>query len=710
MTEKLPEQQPAAKKKAAPRKTAAKSADAPAAESTPAAPKPKAAVRKTVKKEESAAETPAEKPKPAAKKSAAKETPAEPKPAAKKRVVKKAEPTPPAIDDDAEEKMEAVDFSDEEAQLAADAPEFDLGDKESEEEDGERGKETADLSGKSKKDLLDIFAELLSSKPVQGIRREVEGIKVAFYKLHRAEVEEHKKGFVEAGGNPEEFIAPADAQEQRLKELFADYRKRRDEYLSGLERTKEENLQIKLKIIEDLKALVDSSETVNNTFNAFRELQQRWKEAGPVPQANVKDLWETYNLHVENFYSFIKINKELRDLDLKRNYEAKLALCEEAEALVLEPSVVNAFHKLQKLHEQWRETGPVANEYKESLWARFREASGRINKQHQEYFDALKGEQKANFDLKTELCVKAEELTQGVMTTRKDWNKASESLLEIQKVWKTIGFAPKKDNARIYERFRTACDRFFEQKRNFYIQMKTEMDHNLHLKTEICEAAEAVKNSDQWKKTTDELIELQKKWKEIGPVPRRHSDVIWKRFRTACDNFFERKSKHFSSVDSEHGQNLENKRSLLAEIRASNVAEGGFDMIKEFQRRWSEIGFVPIKQKDAIQKEYKEVMDALFATLRGNEHGRQMDRFRGKVQTMKSSGGGDKRLRFERDRLYNKVKQLESDIALLENNIGFFSKSKNAESMIKDVMDKIERAKKEMAETIEKVNLIDNQQ
>ncbi len=440
----------------------------------------------------------------------------------------------------------------------------------------------------------------------------------------------------------------------------------------------------------------------------FRELQQRWREAGIVPQANVKELWETYNLHVENFYNYIKINKELRDLDLKRNYETKVQLCEAAEALMLEPSIVTAFRKLQDLHDQWRETGPVANEYKEALWERFKEASTRINKQHQEYFEKLKEEQRHNLELKTELCVKTEELASSILTTRKEWNKASERLIEIQKVWKTIGFAPQKDNARIYERFRNACDKFFEQKRDFYQQLKAEMDHNLQLKTEICEAAESLQESEQWKKATDELIALQKRWKEIGPVARRHSDAIWKRFRSACDHFFERKAAHFSGVDAQHEENLQAKLALLAEMEAADIREGGFDLIKDFQRRWNEIGFVPLKQKDEIQKRYKQIVDNLFATLRGGQRERNLDRFRSKVSDMRNSG--DKRLRFERDRLYGKVRQLESDIATLENNIGFFSRSKNAESMIREVEQKIAKAKQEMADTIEKIKLIDSQQ
>jgi len=301
----------------------------------------------------------------------------------------------------------------------------------------------------------------------------------------------------------------------------------------------------------------------------------------------------------------------------------------------------------------------------------------------------------------------ARELAAQPLTTRKEWNRASDRLLEIQKTWKTIGFAPKKDNNRIYERFRTACDKFFEAKRQFYAGVKAEMEHNLQLKTEICEAAESLMNSEEWKKATDELIALQARWKEIGAVSRRHSDAIWKRFRAACDKFFERKASHFASVDGEYEENLRQKLALLDEMAAADVKAGGYDVIREFQRRWGEIGFVPIKQKDAIQKKYKAAVDALFNTLRGSERDRSMNRFREKVSTLKSAGSN--RLRSERERLYNKVRQLEQEIGLLENNIGFFAKSKNAEALIADVKAKIERAREEMASTIEKVKLIDKQ-
>ena len=551
-----------------------------------------------------------------------------------------------------------------------------------------------------------MFSELLENEPVQTLRKSVEAIKIAFYKLHRAEVDAARKEFEALEGEGAEFTPQVDALEVRLKDLFKVYRQRRDEYIANLDSIKEENLKIKLSIIEELKELINSDETLNNTFAKFRDLQQRWKDTGVVPQAKVKDLWETYNLHVENFYNFIKINKELRDLDLKKNYEQKLALCEQAEALMVEPSIVDAFHKLQKLHDEWRETGPVANEYKESLWERFKSASSRINKQHQEYFENLKQEQLKNLELKRELCVKTEALAEQPHTSRKEWNKSSEKLLEIQKIWRTIGFAPKKDNTRIYERFRQACDRFFEAKREFYAGVKTEMEHNLQLKQEICEAAEALQNSEDWKHATEEIIALQAKWKGVGTVSRRYADQIWKRFRSACDTFFERKAQHFASVENEYEANLQKKLALIEEMSAADIKTGGYDLIKDFQRRWTEIGFVPIKHKDSVQKRYKEAVDAMFAVLRGSERDRSMNRFKERLQSMK--GAGDKRMRNERERLYNKVRQMEQDIALLENNIGFFSKSKNAEAMIADIKEKIAKSKRELQDTIEKIHLIDN--
>ena len=596
-------------------------------------------------------------------------------------------------------------FADEEAALAADEAGLEIGEETAEEEAAATA-QGDDLTGLSESELVALFANKIESEPVQTLRPVVEAIKIAFYKQHRIKVDAERKAFIEAGGNEDEFTPSPCADEARFKELFALYRNERDKYIAELEANKESNLKLKLAIIEELKELINSDETMNTTFSRFRELQQRWKEVGLVPQQNVKDLWETYNLHVENFYNFIKINKELRDLDLKKNYELKISLCEQAEELTLETQVVEAFRRLQKLHDEWRETGPVAIEFKETLWERFKEASSRINKRHQEHFESLKAEQTKNLALKHELCQKIEAITTRPILSRKEWNKASEELLEIQKVWKTIGFAPKKDNNRIYERFRAACDKFFELKREYYAGQKSEMEHNLAIKNELCAEAETLAMSEDWKRATDELIALQARWKQVGPVSRRHSDIIWKRFRAACDKFFERKAAHFASVDSQHEENLKLKQALLEEMRGADVKAGGFDAIKEFQRRWSQIGFVPIKFKDALQKEYKSIVDGMFATLRSSERDRSINRFRERVSNMKSSG----QLRSERERLFNKVRQMEQDIALLENNIGFFSKSKNAEALIADVREKIERTKRDMAEIIEKIKLIDDQE
>ena len=693
----------------------------PAAEASAAAEEPVAEVA-DAPAESAVTETPAAEASAGVAEAPAAETPAEE--AAAERIsgeeaaprAKRARIRPAAGQEVAESEEDAsrdvqVDFADEEAALAAQNAGLEIEGATPEEEAAEelaaQKPEEDKFAGKGKEELVALFARMLEEQPVQSIRRDVEALKIAFYRIRRAEVEAARRRFVEEGGAEEDFAPSVDGAEIQLKEQFKEYRRRRDAFIANLEAEKEANLKVKQAIIEELKELVNSDETLNHTFNKFRELQQRWKDTGIVPQQHVKDLWETYNLHVENFYSFIKINKELRDLDLKKNYEQKVALCEQAEALVLEPSVVEAFHKLQKLHDEWRETGPVANEYKETLWERFKAASSRINKQHQEHFETLKGEQVKNLELKTGLCVATEELSSQPLTTRKEWNRASDRLLEIQKTWKTIGFAPKKDNNRIYERFRTACDRFFDAKRQFYAGMKTEMEHNLQLKIEICEAAESLMNSEEWKKATDELIALQARWKQIGAVSRRHSDAVWKRFRAACDKFFERKASHFASVDGEHEENLQKKLALLAEMAGADVKAGGYEVIREFQRRWGEIGFVPIKQKDAIQKKYKAAVDELFNTLRGSERDRSMGRFREKVSSFKASG--DRRLRSERERLYNKVRQLEQEIGLLENNIGFFAKSKNAEALVADVRAKIERAREEMASTIEKVKLIDKQ-
>ena len=607
----------------------------------------------------------------------------------------------PEVEEYAQPEAASVEIADEENEGA-----------ESTDADAETDSESADVeaaadefAGKSKNELLELLEKVVGERPVANLRREVEAIKVAFYKMRRAEVETEHKAFVDAGGSDADFVPTTDDAEIRLKELLKEYRRRRDEFTADLDKVKEENYRIKLGIIEELKELIDTDETLGNTFAKFRELQQRWKETGQVPQQHVKDLWETYNLYVENFYNFIKINKDLRDLDLKKNLERKEALCAEAEELADEKSVIDAFNRLQKLHDEWRETGPVAKELKDQLWERFKAASTVVNKRHQSYFEMLKEEQVRNLELKSGLCEEVEKLVESEPATLKAWNRATEKLQDIQTRWKSIGFAPRKENNKIYERFRAACDKLFEQKRVFYANLREEMDGNYKLKSEICEAAEALRDSDEWKEATDKLIALQNEWKKIGAVSRRHSDMLWKRFRAACDAFFERKSAHFASVGDEYEDNLARKSALIAEMLEADIEKGGYELIRDFQRRWSEIGFVPIKAKNTIRKQYKEAVDKMFGALRGAEGDKAMNRFREKVSSMVASG--DRRLNAERERLYNKVRRLEQDIALLENNVGFFSKSAGAESLIADVREKIEKAKRELAETIEKVKLLD---
>lgn len=569
-------------------------------------------------------------------------------------------------------------------------------------EDQEQFQQSVDkqLAGKSKSEIVDMLALIIEQELAGDIRLQVEQLKTAFYKLHRAQVDAQLKEAAEQGVTIE--IAP-DADEARLKELLKVYRDYRDKVAAENEKVKEENYAKKLEIIESLKTLISSEETLNVTFNRFRELQARWKEIGQVPQSKTNDLWETYNLHIERFYDFVKINKELRDLDLKKNYQAKLDLCEAAEALAEQENIVEAFRKLQKYHDQWREIGPVATEQKEAIWERFKAASSIINRRHQEHFESLKQEQLANLERKTALCEAAELLIANAPTSHKEWNKAGESLMELQNQWRTIGFAPKKENTKIYDRFRSACDRFFELKHAFYADVKDDMERNLSLKEALCEAAELIQDSEEWKEATDKLLELQAEWKKIGTVSRRHAEAIWNRFRAACDRFFERKSEHFSSVEKQYEDNLSKKLALLEEMESAEVKS--FDAIKEYQRRWSEIGYVPIKAKDEIQKRYKQAIDKMFAVVRSSGREQSLSRFKERVNSLRQDG--ERRLRSEREKLYNRVRQLEQEVATLENNIGFFTKSKGAESLIADVNEKIAKTKREIADIIEKIKMID---
>ena len=537
----------------------------------------------------------------------------------------------------------------------------------------------------------------------------VESIKINFYKRRKAEVDKLRKDAEDAGIL--EFVVEIDPSEEKLKDLLKKYRDARNVYNQKIEGEKQKNLHEKYRIIEEIKELVNRKESINDTFHQFRELQNQWRAIGVVPQQNINDLWETYHHYVEIFYDFIKINKELRDLDLKKNLELKIGLCEKAEALLLEPSVVKAFKTLQKQHEQWREIGPVPQEMKTEIWERFKNITSKINKKHQDYFDNLKLSQKKNLESKTALCERAEEISALEVKNIKEWEASYQEMIDLQKVWRTIGFAPKKDNNKIYNRFRTACDQYFNRKREFFAHNKEEQTNNLQLKTDLCIQAESLKESSEWKATTEDLINLQKKWKEIGPVPRKYSDSIWKRFRAACDYFFNKKAEHYNSIDSQYDDNYKLKLELISLIEnfvPGNDAETNFLQLKEYQRQWSEIGFVPLKHKEEIQKSYRDAINKHFDNLKIDDGKKNMLKFKNKIENISSKNRGGNKLYHERDKYIIKLKQLEGDIILWENNIGFFAKSKNAESMIAEVQRKIQQGKDEIKMLEEKIHFIDD--
>jgi len=568
----------------------------------------------------------------------------------------------------------------------------------------------ADYADLSEVELVDSLRKLLENEDFESIRDDIDAIKINFFRRYRANLEVQKAAFIEAGGNPEEFKAEPDPSELDLRTLLKQYQDLRNEHNKKIDESKDENLQKKYDVIEEIKALINNKESINKTFHDFRDLQNRWREIGPVPQAKLKDLWDTYHHHVENFYDFIKINKELRDLDLKKNLETKMEICEKSEELLVEPSIIKAFNILQKYHEQWREVGPVPRDKKDELWERFKATTAIINKKHQDYFEGRKSEQKINLDAKIALCEKVEEIAGSEIDIHRDWDERSKELIELQKVWRTIGFAPKKENNKIYERFRIASDKFFDRKREFYNQSKEEQQNNLQIKTDLCIQAEALKDSTDWKKTADEFINIQKAWKEIGPVPRKFSDVIWKRFRVACDFFFESKAKHFSSIDSEQAENLRLKKELLEEVKqfALSGDDGAdLDKLKDFQRRFTEIGHVPFRDKDAIQNEFRDMINHHFDTLRIDEKRRNLMKFKNKVVNNTNTGRGQNKMRFEREKYMTKLKQMETDLALLDNNIGFFANTKNAEALIEDVNQKIAGTKEKIEFLKEKIRIMD---
>ena len=558
-------------------------------------------------------------------------------------------------------------------------------------------------------ELVKLFEELVQNEERMKMSKDAEAIKAAFYKRlakdkaeagltsvdiipdempeeETAEVVEQEEQTQEAGENPFADI------EKGFKEIYNRYRKERAEYNRQLEKEREQNQALKEAVIADLKTLLEKQDDVNDTFPAFREIQNRWRAIGPVPAQSYRNINETYQLYVEQFYDMVKINRELRDLDFKKNLEVKEEFCALAEKLAENENVVEAFHELQKLHEQWKEYGPVAKEFREQIWDRFKAATSVINKKYQAYFEGIKEQQAENLVKKTALCEKVEEIASRQVKESNEWNEFSKEIEEVQKEWKTIGFASKKENQKIYDRFRAACNSFYERKREFYSQYKDSINANLEKKIALCEEAEQLKLSTEWKKATDQFISLQKQWKEIGAVPRKKSEQLWKRFRAACDEFFAERDKNAKPENDFYG-NLKAKQRLIEEIKAYELKgdESDAAAMADFQKKWQEIGFVPFKEKDKVAQVYKEVMSKFPAPSRNP---RRDNRRGGKPQLS------------EKDRLIQKYHALEQDIVTYENNIGFFSMSKNAEPLIRQMQERIEKSKADLKALAEQIKAL----
>ena len=567
-------------------------------------------------------------------------------------------------------------------------------------------------------ELVHAFEHLAVNEERMKMLKDAEAIKAAFYRRLQREkaeaglavsatedtVEESDEASSDIESTPSEQVQesvsdnPFAEIERGFKSLYNKYRKERAEYNRQLEKEREDNLAGKQAVIEDLKALLEKQEDVNETFPEFREIQNRWRAIGPVPAQNYRNINETYQLYVEQFYDMVKINRELRDLDFKKNLEVKEKFCEQAEALAQHANVVDAFKELQKLHEQWKEYGPVAREFREQIWDRFRAATSVINKNYQAHFEAQKEQQAENLAKKTVLCEKVEEIAAREVTESNQWNSFSKEIEEIQKEWKTIGFASKKENQKIYDRFRAACDDFYGRKRDFYSEYKNNINTNLEKKIALCVEAENLKTSTEWKKTTDRFIDLQKQWKEIGAVPRKKSDQLWKRFRAACDEFFAERDKNVTPENDYYG-NLKAKQRLIEEIKAYTLTgdkDQDYQAMADFSAKWQEIGFVPFKEKDKIAQAYK---DALQETFQGMS-----------LRSGRRNRGAARGPKTEKERLIAKYNALEQDIVTFENNLGFFAMSKNAAPLIKQMEDRIAKAKEELSKIAEQIRHISNEE
>jgi uncharacterized protein (UPF0305 family) len=596
-------------------------------------------------------------------------------------------------------KTETAPLADEVIPEMENAPEID---------DEELVEDNNELDGLNKLQLVVMLEELVQNVDIQSIKDKVAAIRLHFNKLNKEDLDNELDQFLQGGGEAESFQHVEDPIEQRFNTAFGIFKANRAKQNEDLEKQKLENLAKKQAILDELKEIIASDDSLKKTYDDFRALQDRWKEIGPVPATENSNLWNNYHFLVEKFFDKVRIGRELRDLDMKKNLDAKIELCEKAEELLDEKSITKAFKALQKLHEDWKEIGPVPQEKKDEIWERFKAATDKINQIRREHYSKIEEEQGANLEAKKTLCEKAEELIAEDYTSVNAWQKKSTELSEIFGVWKTVGPASKKDNEEIWQRFRGAMDTFFAKKKAFFATLKDRQTENLERKTQLCIEAEALMDSTEWKNTTEQMKKLQEEWKTIGPVPKRHADKIWKRFRAACDNFFTRKNEHFSGRRTEEEANLAAKKALIEEIKAFELGPNrneNMDALKAFQKRWIEIGYVPMKYKDTINKEYRELIDGYFDMMRKNQNEASTNEFREMMEGWKDDPNAGERVRKESSKLQIRIQKLREEISVLENNIGFFSNSKNSELMRAEYEKKINKAKEDLKVLEEKLKI-----
>ena len=535
-------------------------------------------------------------------------------------------------------------------------------------------------------------------------KNELDALKQTFYRLRNIEVENARKAFEENGGNPETFTSPKDEFEIQFKEIMGSIKEKRNAAKAEEEQEKQDNLEKKLAIIERMKELADSPEDANKAYNEFKKLQAEWNEIKNIPIAKANELWKSYQLQSEKFYDLIKLNNEFREYDFKKNLEIKVHLCEAAEKLAEEEDVISAFHQLQKLHQEFREAGPVAKEQREEIWNRFKAASTIVNRRHQQHFEDIKEKEQRNLDEKTVICEIVESMEYDKMTTFQDWHDKTEEILALQTKWKTIGFAPQKMNTKIFERFRAACDDFFRRKTEHFKSLKGNMNANLEKKKQMCEKAESLKDSTDWKTTADILTKLQKEWKEVGPISKKHSEAIWKRFVSACDYFFEQKSKAESVHRSAEQENLEKKKAIIEKLNKINEEDSSDkngNVIRDLMKEWNSIGHVPFKEKDKIYKQYRSIVDNLFKK-------QNLSASKKKLSNFKSTINKETNLYREREKLVRAYENMKNEIKTYENNIGFLtSSSKKGNNLVSEMNRKIEKLKADLELITQKIAVID---